>query len=67
MSWINCAISNDYQIFTEFPYQIRRKSNKRIVKEAIDNKGYVYVCINRKSIRKYLFQKSLKNRKERKP
>ena len=53
MSWQDCIINKEYQIFTEFPYQIRRKTNKRIVKEAIDNKGYVYVCLNRRSIRKH--------------
>ena len=53
MSWEDCLVDNDYQIFTEFPYQIRRKSNKRIVKESVDKKGYVSVCINRKAVRKH--------------
>ncbi|WP_405289850.1 HNH endonuclease [Methanobrevibacter sp.] len=53
MSWVECKFCGDYQIFTEFPFQIRRRSNKHIVKESIDKKGYVRVCINRKSIRKH--------------
>ena len=43
MSWIECVVDTDYEIFTEFPYQIRRKSNKKIISEWLDGSGY-YVC-----------------------
>ena len=33
MTWIDCIVDNDYQIFSEEPFQIRRKSNKKIIKE----------------------------------
>ena len=52
MSWIDCVVDNDYQIFDEEPYQIRRKSNKRIVKEFIDN-TVGYVCCNLNGRRRY--------------
>ena len=47
MSWIDCKVAEDYEIFTEFPYDIRRKSNKRIVKEGVNTQGYVHVYLNR--------------------
>ena len=47
MSWVDCVVDNDYQIFTEEPYQIRRKSNKRIVKEGIHkSSGYIRCKLN---------------------
>ena len=48
MSWIECVVDSDYEIFTEYPYQIRRKSNKRIVKESISNRGYLQCNLNSK-------------------
>ena len=49
MSWIGCVVDSDYEIFTEFPYQIRRKSNKRIVKETLHkNTGYIVCMLNQK-------------------
>ena len=53
MSWATLTFNDNYQIFTEFPYQIRNINSKRIIKESIDSKGYVYVCINRKQTRKH--------------
>ena len=41
MSWTDLTIDNDYQIFTEFPHQIRKKSNGRIVSEYIVGQGYI--------------------------
>ena len=46
MSWIDCVVNNDYEIFTEFPFYIRKKSNKRIVKEGLMNNGYVRLKLN---------------------
>ena len=49
MSWVDCVVDNDYQIFTEEPHQIRRKSNKRIVKESIHKTtGYIRCYLNQK-------------------
>ena len=52
MSWIECVCDNDYEIYTEYPYQIRRKSNKRIISEYIDkskNNGYIRCSLNNKN------------------
>ena len=50
MSWQNCVLDNEYEIWGDFPYQIRKKSNHRIIKECLDN-GYVVCTLNG---RKYL-------------
>ena len=54
MSWIECIVDSEYEIFTEFPYQIRKKSNKRIVKEYIEKKnGYIRCNLNQKLYQKH--------------
>ena len=54
MSWIDCVVDNDYQIFDEEPYQIRRKSNKKIVSEHIDKTtGYIRCNLNQKPYLKH--------------
>ena len=46
MAWINCKLNNDYEIFTEFPFYIRKKKNQKIIKEGIMNNGYPYIALN---------------------
>jgi len=53
MSWIDCVVDNDYQIFTEYPYQIRRKSNHRIIKESAMSNGYIQCYLNAKHYLKH--------------
>ena len=54
MSWFTCVCDSDYEIFDEFPYRIRRKSNKRIVNEYLEKStGYVALYLNRKFYRKH--------------
>ena len=55
MSWENLKdFENDYEIFTEFPYQIRKKSNQRIIKERIrKDDGYVSCDLLRKTYYKH--------------
>ena len=53
MSWQTCVVDKDYEIFTEYPFQIRRKSTKRIVKENIDGRGYIRCHLNSKDYRKH--------------
>ena len=54
MSWIDCVVDNDYQIYTEEPYQIRRKSNKRIAKEYIHKSSrYIRVVLNQRVFLKH--------------
>ena len=51
MSWVDCIADNDYEIFTEYPYYIRKKANKLIISENVHSTGYVRITLNR---RKYL-------------
>ena len=53
MSWQTCVVDKDYEIFSEYPFQIRRKSSKRIIKESIDDKGYIRCNLNGKSSKKH--------------
>ena len=45
MSWIDCKFNNDYEIFTEYPFYIRKKKNGKIIKESLSH-GYVCVHLN---------------------
>ena len=47
MSWIECVVDSAYEIYSEYPYQIRKKSNKKIISEYIDKK-YIRCYLNRK-------------------
>ena len=51
--WISCKVDPDYEIYTEYPYQIRKKSNKKIIKEYIENNGYVRCKLNQKKYCKH--------------
>ena len=51
--WIECVVDPEYEISTEYPYQIRKKSNKRIIKESINNEGYVVCMLNQKKYKKH--------------
>ena len=46
MSWINCEVNNTYEIYNEYPFYIRKKSNGRIIKESVMNNGYIQVSLN---------------------
>ena len=54
MAWIDCKVNNEYEIFTEFPYDIRKKSNKRIISECVDkSNGYIIIRLNKVKYRKH--------------
>ena len=42
----------DYEILNQYPFTIRRKNNKYIIRENLRN-GYVRVCLNNKSYQKH--------------
>ena len=46
MSWFECLVDSDYEIWSEFPYPIRRKGTDKIIKESIDSNGYVRIYLN---------------------
>lgn len=53
MSWQVCAVDNDYEIFTEYPYQIRKISSGRIIKECHNDNGYLRCVMNNKKYYKH--------------
>ena len=48
MSWEQLREDADYEIFTEFPHEIRRKSNGRIIAFTRRNDGYLKCRLNGK-------------------
>ena len=55
MTWIECVCDNDYEIFSEEPYQIRKKSNQKIIKESVHKStGYIRCKLNRKDYAKHI-------------
>ena len=44
---MECVCDSDYEIFTEEPYQIRKKSNGLIIKESVEHQGYIRCKLNR--------------------
>ena len=53
MSWEVCAVDNDYEIFNEYPYQIRKISSKRIISERHNENGYLLCTMNGKHYLKH--------------
>lgn len=53
MSYVDCVVDSDYEIFTEYPYTIRKKSNKLILSESLNTKGYYRLNLNRKDYLKH--------------
>ena len=51
--WESVVVDNDYEIFNQYPYPIRRKETDRVTKEHIDSLGYVGVNLNGKRIKKH--------------
>ena len=53
MSWQTCVVDTDYEIFSEYPYYIRRKDTLKIVSESDDGHGYIRINLNGKRYRKH--------------
>ena len=51
--WLNCVVDNDYEIYSEFPYPIRRKGRDRIIKDTMRVDGYVCCRLNSKTYLKH--------------
>ena len=53
--WQTCVVDSDYEICTEYPYQIRRKGSDKIIKESIHKTtGYIRCSLNCKQYYKHL-------------
>ena len=44
---------DSYEILNDFPFMIRKKANKRVLKESLNNYGYIQVNLNGKPYRKH--------------
>ena len=53
MNYETLKVDSDYEICTEYPYQIRRKYDHFEPSEWFNDKGYVMVTLNRKHYRKH--------------
>ena len=52
--WLECIVDDDYEIYSEYPYSIRRKGSDRIIKETIHKSiGYVVCYLNHKHYLKH--------------
>ena len=52
--WLECKADNDYEIWNEYPYPIRRKGSERIINGWIDKStGYVNCSLNDKKYLKH--------------
>lgn len=45
LTWVTCVVDEDYEININYPHQIRRRSNNRIISESL-NKGYIRCYLN---------------------
>ena len=46
MAYVECVVNTDYEILNEYPFTIRKKSNKREVRESLTGGGYPRVHLN---------------------
>ena len=44
---------DDYEILNDYPFTIRKKSNKRVIKETVSGNGYLTVWVNGKRYSKH--------------
>ena len=51
--WLECKADNDYEIFSEYPFPIRRKGSDKVISEWYDAEGYVRCKLNRKTYQKH--------------
>ena len=51
--WETLKVDEDYEICREYPYQIKKTSTGRILKETLATDGYVTVKLNRKTYYKH--------------
>ena len=52
-AWETLKVDADYEINNMYPYQIRRKSNQRIISECESNRGYLVCALNKKHCLKH--------------
>ena len=51
--WLECIVDDDYQIWSEHPYPIKRNESDKVISEWIDKDGYVQCKLNGKLYKKH--------------
>ena len=51
--WEELKVDNDYEIFNEYPYSIRRKGSDKLISESSDKNGYLIISLNGKAYKKH--------------
>ena len=51
--WLECVVDNDYEIFDQNPYPIRRKGSDKVIGDYYSGNGYVQCSLNGKSYQKH--------------
>ena len=51
--WEELKDHDEYEICKVYPYQIRKKSNQRILKESLRTDGYIQVMLNQRTYYKH--------------
>jgi hypothetical protein len=46
MSWSDCVVDKDYEIFSDFPFDIRKKSDGRYLIECLATNGHPRIFMN---------------------
>ena len=51
--WLECVVDKDYEIWSDYPYPIKRKGNDKVIKEKANNEGYICCSLNHKTYKKH--------------
>ena len=51
--WEELKVDNDYEIFSEFPYAIRRKGSDKLISEHSGKDGYLIIALNGRCFKKH--------------
>ena len=51
--WLECVVDNDYEIFSEYPYPIRRKGSDRVISEHLTGESYYRLRLGKKCYLKH--------------
>jgi hypothetical protein len=54
MSWSDCVVDKDYEIYSDFPFDIRKKSTGRYLSESLVANGYRRIYLNQKQFYKHV-------------
>ena len=46
MTFEPLRVNNDYEISTDYPHVVRKRSNGRVIKESIGNHGYLQLNLS---------------------